>query len=163
MAVEVKIIKNESILLNIPLKNYLVKFVAKEYGKKHKASKTSTLGLHILDLLTKDFIKPVRKRYESFISIAIPYSFCVERGHFVKAADFPLLEKKIDKLFRDVLFIHLKVSYSNNIFEEKAGVYKRIRNFLKYYDIYEDEIKHETLYRDFDRYMKHQKQLNDCF
>jgi hypothetical protein len=133
----------------------------KEYGKKHKASKTSTLGLHVLDLLTKDFVKPVRKRYDSFISIAIPYSFCVERGHFVKAVDFPLLEKKIDKLFRDVLFIHLKVSYSHNVFGEKEGVYKQILKFLKYYDISEDEIKHETLYRDFDRYMKQQQQLSD--
>ena len=54
-------------------------------------------------------------------------------------------------MFREELFTHLLVA--KNL--EKEKFFQSLRNFLEVYDITEDDIKYESLYRDFKRKKDH--------
>ncbi len=43
-----------SVTLQIPLKNYLKKYLLKTFGEEHCATRDSWLGLYLSDILSKD-------------------------------------------------------------------------------------------------------------
>lgn len=140
------------LIIKVPMKPYLVKFLIKRFGKYHKATKNSWIGLNVIDLLSKDYQKPVSSKLDSFFVFEVPENLCRNYGYFPKYSKFPALEKKVDKIFRDFMYQHLDVNLSSGLYSKKSEVMNCLRHFFMYYKISEDDKKLETAYRNYVRY-----------
>ncbi|MFA5296590.1 MAG: hypothetical protein WC389_00100 [Lutibacter sp.] len=152
MAAEL-IYTKEPLRVKVPMKPYVVKFLLKKFGKTHKASKNSWLGLNAIELLRKDYCKPVKLTSKNYFTIVIPYSLCVQNGHFVDYTKFPELEKKCENIFRNFMYDFIQI---NSVNAGSGGVTRSLRNFLAFYKINEDELKSDSVYRQYMRYLNEQ-------
>lgn len=143
MAVSI-IITDEPLKVNVPLKPYLIKYLNNKYGSKHKASKTSWLGLEALELLTHDFHKPEKVNTKDCFSFVIPYSLCKFYGHFVDPNKVVVFQKKVERIFKDLLVEHIKIN--NRVFKH-GNVMKSIRDFYVYYSISEEDLSADYAYK----------------
>ncbi len=148
MAAEL-IYTKEPVRVKIPMKPYVVKFLLKKFGKTHKASKTSWLGMSAINLLSRDYSKPIKLTTKSYFTVLIPYSICVKNGHFIDYNKFPEFEKMCEKIFTDFMYEHVQINSANGAHGE---VMKAFRDFFKFYKISEDDLKLDTTYR---LYMRH--------
>lgn len=143
MAVNI-VITTEPLKVKIPLKPYLIKYLSKKYGGSHKASKTSLLGLEALDLLTHDFYKSEKIDSKNCFCFSIPYSLCRSYGHFINPKKVVVFQKKIEKIFKDLLVDHVKIN--NRVFKH-GNVMKSIQDFYIFYAITEDDLSLEYAYK----------------
>lgn len=143
MAAEI-IYTKEPLRVKIPMKPYVVKFLLKKFGKTHKASKNSWLGLNVIEVLTKEYQKPIKITSKSYFTIVIPYTLCVHNGHFIDYLKFPELEKKCDKIFRDFMYDFVQI---NSVEKSHGDIMSSLRRFLDFYNISEDELKMDSAYR----------------
>jgi hypothetical protein len=143
MAVQL-IIDKKPLVVKIPMKPYLVKFLTKKYGTYHKASKTSLLGLQALELLTDNYTKPQKNLSKSYFTLKIPFGICNTYGHFIDHNQVVVFQKKTDKLFKDLIVEHIKINSKNN---QHGEVIKSIRNFFDYYGISEEDFSLDYAYK----------------
>lgn len=155
-----------TISLNIPLKSYLSKYLVQKYGSHHVVSRNSWLGNYVIELLTKQYRKnKVLQKTETYFTIEIPLTIMKESGFDISTDKLNRLEIMIEKVFRNDLESYIMVSigcelkYYNEQFNSlnKQNVVKAIEQFLGYYSIGEDELSPETIYRDFYRSKKSDK------
>lgn len=143
MGINVKIDK-EPLLVKIPLKPYLVKFLTTKYGPYHKASKTTLLGLEALDLLTSDWSKKPIQKSKSYFILKIPFGICSKYGHFIDYSKIPVFQKKMDKLFKDLLVEHISINCKKKTHGEAI---KSIHNLFSYYGISEEDFSYDYAYK----------------
>ncbi|PKH50852.1 hypothetical protein CXF68_09205 [Tenacibaculum sp. Bg11-29] len=141
------IITTDPVTLIVPLKPYLVKFLKKKFGESHKASRRTWVGLELVELLTKDYCKPPSRKYTTYVTFIIPYSICTTYGHFIKYTDFDKFENKCAKLFKDALHDFVKINSQKLSFTNKATITDSLKSFLRYYNITEDDLNLDSLYR----------------
>ena len=154
------------ITLNIPVKEYLRKYLNQKYGPMHAVSKTSWLGMYIVDLLDKDYRRSkVNLNNESFYTVSVPLSIVKEVGFDICGMKLKNLSKMIHKIFLNDLYGYIEVSMGNNLkfYNEahktlnKQNVMRAIGQFLKFYSISEDEISVDSIYRNYYRDRKSDK------
>lgn len=143
MGVQLIIDKNP-LVVKIPMKTYLVKFLLKKYGKKHKASKRSLLGLETLGLLTNKYHKQRVVGKESHFTFLIPYHICKDYGHFTDPVKEELFVKKIDRLFKDFFVDYIKIN--NRIFKH-GNIIKSINDFYIFYNLTEEDFSVDYAYK----------------
>lgn len=158
-----------TISLNIPLKPYLTKYLVQKYGNTHTVSRNSWLGNYVIELLTKQYRKhKAIQKTETYFTIEIPLTIMKESGFDISTDKLRRLEIMIDKVFRNDLDSYIAVSigcelkYYNEQFSSlnKQNVVKAIEQFLGFYNITEDELSPDTIYRDFYRSKKSDKPEN---
>jgi hypothetical protein len=147
-----------TITVNMPMQLYLQKFLLKKYGSSYKVSYNSLLGMFLLEILDKQYRKEHRKITQtSYYPITIPKSIVERVGFDMPTSKMKRFEEMISKLFRTELESYIKLTISADLCISvdqkvyKQDVMKAIKQFLEYYDVTEDDIKLETLYRDFNR------------
>ena len=157
---------NPAIIINLPMKSYLKKFLTKKYGTHHKVSRNSLLGIHLIELLDKQFKREnVKiKEKESF-----PFHFektVVEKmGFNISAAKMQKFEVFLHKLFRSSLDDYITTTINSDLViknykgEYKQDVLNAMKQFLACYDINEDDLKLNSLYRDYNREKKNLGQI----
>ncbi len=138
-----------SITHNIPVADHVYKYLKKRCGTDHIiASRTTFIGSQILSLLTRNAdLRPKKTDFAKIFKVTIPESLYGKNGMHISAENAQLFNVQIDKMFREELYIHLLILKSN----DKKLYLKSMRGFLNVYDIGEDDIKMDTLYRDFKR------------
>lgn len=140
-------------VIKIPMRSYLVKYLTKLHGSEYKVTKHTFLGLCIVDVLTKDYQKSPSKVKASYFKCIVPNQLCVIHGYFPKYSHFSLLEKKIDKIFKQTMYQYIDINIQSG-YNKKREVKKCIEDFLGYYRISEDDFKYETAYRNYIRYVE---------
>lgn len=149
-----------SVTLNIPLKNYLTKYLNQKYGNMHCVTRSSWLGSYIIEILTKQYRKQkAAVNSQAFYTIEIPVTIMKETGFDISTEKMRRMEIMIEKVFRNDLESYIEVSigcdlkHFNHDFQSlnKQNVTKAIEQFLSFYKISEDELSADTLYRDFFR------------
>ena len=140
-----------SIQQNIPVSNHVYKFlISRCGGDVFQADRKTGIGSLILSLHTKniDIRESVSKtKFSKTFSVVITEHQYLKTGMFLNLKSGQLFNSIIDKLFREEIYSHLIIQkkYQGNLFEQS------LRNFLDVYKITEDDIKLETLLRDFQR------------
>lgn len=135
---------------HIPVSNHVYKFILKRYGTDHiRATRYSFIGNLIISLHNRnDDIKLNRKTgFKRKIKITVPFHIYDKNGVHITRKSAQLFNTQIDYIFREELFAHALIANDSH-----GEMYTTsIRNFLKAYDITEEDIKLETLLRDFNR------------
>lgn len=139
-----------SITQNIPVANHVYKYLKYRYGDDIiTASRNTVVGGIVLSLLHKnnDIRHVSKKSYEKVFKVLIKEEKYLRNGVHIDTRCAQAFNDIIDKMFREELFCHVMI----NKFSSNEQFNEGIRNFLLVYDITEDDIKYETLYRDFKR------------
>jgi hypothetical protein len=156
-----------TIQLNIPLSSFLRKYLVQKYGDYHCVSKSSWLGIYLLDLLDKQYRKvKANINKESYYTVSVPSTVIKEIGFDISAQKLKHLSDMIYKVFLNDLYSYIAVTISSELkyFNEthesinKQNVYQAIYQFLKHYEIGEDELSADTLYKSYQRFMKSDKE-----
>ncbi|WP_340074515.1 hypothetical protein [Leptobacterium sp. I13] len=159
-----------TITLNIPLKTYLKKYLIQKYGDTHYVSRRSWLGKYLISILDKQYRKAkVDISKDSFYTISVPPTIVKEVGFNISAVKMKYLEEMIQKVFLNDLYSYIEISvgsrlkFLNKEYDSinKQNTMQAIVQFLKFYEIAEDEVSIDSLYRTFYRYRKSDKSLHD--
>ncbi len=138
-----------SITQNIPVADHIYKYLVKICGTDHiKASRSSFVGSLILSLQGRNpDVRLSKRKYNKIFKAEISECYWSKTGMFITQQNGQLFNEQIDKKFRDELFRNMLM---NKQLEEKLFL-KSMRRFLDFYEITENDIKIETLHRDFKR------------
>lgn len=142
-----------SIVQNIPVSDHVYKYLLKLCGSDHiDASRSTYIGSLVLSLQGRNCdVRPGKKKYTKLFKARISESYYSKTGLHITSENAQLFNEQIDKKFRDELFRNMLM---NSHLEEKLFL-KSMRTYLDFYDITEDDIKVESLYRDFKRKKDH--------
>ncbi|MBW2962298.1 hypothetical protein [Mesonia aestuariivivens] len=139
-----------SITQHIPVADHVYKFLLKRCGSDAiEASRTNFIGSLILSLHGRntDVKYSKTRNFSKIFSIKVPYSLYDKTGVHISEVNAQLFNDQIDKLFRDEIFVHMLINKD----QDKKHFLKSLKSFLTIYDITEEDIKLETLHRDFKR------------
>jgi len=155
-----------TITLNIPLSSFLQKYLTKKYGTEHDVNRRTWFGRYIIDLLDKNYRKSnVDLKKDSFYPVHVSSAIIKEVGFDMSATKLKLLEEMINKVFLNDLYSYINVSMGNELkFHNarhnsinKQNATQAIAQFLKFYDIHESELCQDSVYRNFNRVRKSDK------
>jgi len=138
-----------SITQNFPVADHVYKFLVKCCGSSHiVASRTTHIGNLVLSLQGRNYdVKPSKKKFRRIFSVTVPEHYYEKTGMHITKVNAQLFNDQADRLFRDELYRHLLM---NNHLEKKLFM-NSLRRYLEFYQIDEEDIKMDTLYRDFKR------------
>jgi hypothetical protein len=152
---------NSTIIINLPMKSFLKKFLTKKYGSHHKVSRNSLLGIHLIELLDKQYKRDHVKIKETD---SFPFHFektVVEKmGFNISSGKMQKFEVFLHKLFRSSLDDYITTSINSDlVIKTNKSLYKQdvlnaMKQFLACYEINEDDLKLNSLYRDYSREKK---------
>jgi hypothetical protein len=142
------VVTSEELLIKIPMKPHLVKFLTKLFGDRCRATKTSWFGLDIVNILTKDYQKPQKIfANDSYYLCIVPKTLCITYGHFFFYNELPSIEVKVNRIFNQFMRSHIDLSIKKG-----EDAMDSLRIFLDYYEISEDDYKLESAYRNYTRH-----------
>ena len=138
-----------SITQNIPVSDHVYKYLTRLCGTDHiVANRSSYVGSLVLSLQGRNNdVRLSKKKYRKVFKAEISECYYEKTGMFITQQNAQLFNEQVDKKFRDELFRNMLM---NRHLDEKLFL-KSMRSFLDFYGITEDDIKIETLYRDFKR------------
>jgi hypothetical protein len=147
-------------IVHLPLKSYLCKFLIKKYGTSYKISYNSLLGGFLIEILDKQYRRRESRQIkeESFYPIIVPKSIVEKVGFDFPTSKMRRFEQIIKQLFINEMRSHIDISIASNLSVQihnknyKVGVMKAMKHYLDYYDISEDDLKLESLYRSYQRH-----------
>lgn len=138
-----------SITETIPVADHVYKFLVKRTGSDtYVAERTDIIGNIVLSSLGKHHdLGLTKNKFTKTFKVVIKEDKYLKCGVFLGVKSGQVFNRMIDQLFRDELYHHIQMNANN----EKEKCLEGIRNFLAVYDITEDDIKLESIYRDFKR------------
>jgi len=138
-----------SITENIPVSDHVYKFLIKRCGgDTYVASRNDIIGNIVLSSLGRNSdLKISKSKYTKTFNVVIKEYSYLRNGIFLGVKSGQAFNKMIDKLFRDEMYFHVFVNAQSSKDQHLEG----IRKYLKIYNIDEDDIKLESIYRDFKR------------
>ncbi len=138
-----------SITQNIPVADHVYKYLLRICGSDYiKACRSTYIGSLVLSLQGRNQdVRLSKKKYTKTFKAEISECYYEKTGMFITQQNAQLFNEQVDKKFRDELF---RMMLMNRELDEKLFL-KTMRTYLDFYDITEDDIKIETLYRDFKR------------
>ncbi|MBS9773821.1 MAG: hypothetical protein KGV59_01510 [Tenacibaculum sp.] len=152
-----------SVTLRLPLNSYLKKYLTNKFGATYTASRDSWLGAYVIDVLDKEY-RPTKTTLEKddFYSITIPSSTVSGVGFSISKTKLCRLQTVLKKVFLNDLYSYIEVSKNNHlkVYDDKhdsivkQNTIKAISQFLNYYEITEDDLCRESVYRQYYRYIK---------
>ena len=147
------------IVIKIPVKCHVKKYLIKRYGAVHQVSKKTFIGLFLLQLLEKKIEKPEKEAGKgSFYDIEVPEYYFNANGYSIDNNKLKFLSVCLERLFFEDFYSFV----DNELFKGELNAKKAIRLFLSIYDITENELNQDSMYRNYQRYcgenIKHKKQ-----
>ncbi len=141
-------------LVKIPMKPYLVKYLTRLHGRKYLVGKKSWLGLSIIDALSKDYQKPRSLKNQSYYLCVLPELICKNHGYFAIDKKLKLIEQKTEKIFKQALYNFVDIRQEACQQPKEVNRLKWVAEFLRYYNINEDDLALETAYRNLKRHLQ---------
>lgn len=139
-----------SITQHIPVANHVYKFLLKRCGTDTIEAKRNTfIGCLIISLHGRNADVRVSKKsnYTKLFHIKVPYQLYDKTGVHISQVNAQLFNDQIDKIFREEIFVHMMINKN----QDKKHFLKSLKIFLDIYDITEEDIRLDTLHRDFKR------------
>lgn len=135
-------------VVNIPVKNYIYKYLKKTYGNAFTYTETSTLAPVVRSVLSKSTTRDLKPfKYTTTYPIELTPRYISLFGVHYQERNLYQFNDYVDKLFRENLYTMMRLN------KEFHGIKYRdtLRQVLKVLDISEEELKLDTLLRDFTR------------
>jgi hypothetical protein len=142
---------NDSVMyitIEIPVKSHVKAYLAKKYGTSHRVSKKTFLGLLLLELIHKKVHPPQRKKPDIFYSLEIPEYYFNTRGFQLDDDKAVFLSACLERLFMEEFRQYVDMQLAQGL----LNAYQSVVKFCDFYEITEDDIKVESLYRNYQRY-----------
>lgn len=141
---------NFAITQHIPVSNHVYKYLCKVVGgDTYKACRDDYLGTVVLSTLTKSptDLRVSKRKYDKIFNVIISDHQYSKNGMFVSAKGAQMFNKLIDLKFREEMYMNVVLSKHSN----ETMYLPKIREFCEYFGITEDDLKYDTIYRDFKR------------
>lgn len=137
------------IVISIPVKPHVKKYLIKRYGDYHTITKKTFIGVFISGLLNKKIDKQdyVTHGFEKF-NFSISSDFFYKKGHSISIHH----KKYIGRCFEMLFFEDFYLFVDNEILKGNGNALKAVRLFLKSYNLSENELKLDSMYRNYQRY-----------
>lgn len=140
------------ISISIPVEPHVKRFLAKRYGPVHTATKVTFIGMEVLQALTSEYERPYlppEKKiiYSDEYKVLIPERYFNANGHTVSMNNLLHLGNSMGRLFTETMFDNLDMQINEGTHGLEA-----LRRFLKFYNIAEDDVKFESLYKAYQRH-----------
>ena len=136
--------------IDIPVPVYVQKYLEKRYGTDHKVNRKSLIGIMVIELASKYYMKPVKGVPESdgVYSLSVTQYYFNKKIFRIQKRKMQQLTKLLSRLFYEDM-VH---SISRDIATGQAGTARgALRMFLDYYDISENDLKIDTAYMEYQR------------
>jgi hypothetical protein len=141
---------NLYVTVSIPVKGHVKKYLCTRYGTEHTLTKNSLLGMLIYHSLSQEI-----ERQPVSIS-ELPFRYCVNvsefymsrKGHTVKMKTRKFLGLCLETLFLEDMKGFIDKCLSGMGLTAMAS----LKIFLQTYGISEEDVKIESLYRNYQRY-----------
>lgn len=138
------------ISITIPVKPHIKKYISVRYGVEHTLTKKSLLGILLFNILDKKTPRPSQNFtvFSEKYTIQISKQYFYERGFEISKRKKQFLAICLEKLFIEDFYSHIDISVS------KMGLTaaESMRFFLDQYEITENEVKYESLYKKYQRH-----------
>jgi hypothetical protein len=137
------------IVISIPVKNHVKKYLVKRYGSIHQVSKKTFIGLFLLQLLEKNISKPekgIKKAF--FYDIEVPEYYFNTKGFNVDANKLAVLSICLEKLFIEEFYSFV----DNELAKGDVTAKKAIKLFFSIYDLTENDLNQDSMYRNYQRF-----------
>lgn len=146
-------------IIRIPVKPFVKKYLKTRYGDTHTISKSSFLGFLIYDRLNKDFDpKCDYKGMDDIYEVELTNWMFKNQGHTISKQHLNALGHALYLLFREDCFAYVDSERLNFGTATRA-----LKEFLNKYNIREDDLKFESIYRDYKRKKKQVLTLRDKY
>lgn len=141
--------KTFSITQSIPVSDHVYKFLVARCGSDEiEASRSTFIGSLILSMHGRNpDVRLKKNNFTKLFKVTISESHYQKLGMHITSENAQLFNDLVDKVFREELYCHALLNKMGN----KSLYLEAIRKFLEVYNITEDDIKLDTLYRDFKR------------
>ncbi len=137
------------IVIKIPVKCHVKKYLIKRYGAVHQVSKKTFIGLFLLQLLEKKVEKPEKEAGKgSFYDIEVPEYYFNVNGYSIDNNKLKFLSVCLERLFFEDFYSFV----DNELMKGDLTAKKAIRLFFTIYDITENELNQDSMYRNYQRY-----------
>ena len=134
---------------HIPVADHVYKFLLKRCGgSTYIANRNDIIGNIVLSSLGRNSdIQLSKTNYVKIFNVVIKETAYLRNGIYLGVKSGQVFNKMVDKLFRDEMFFHVFI----NSIKSKEQFLDGLRKYLELYDITEDDIKLESIYKDFKR------------
>lgn len=135
---------------HIPVADHVYKYLIKKCGSdNYTANRSDLIGQLILSSLGNNHkdVKILKNTFEKTFSVNIKEDALYKNGFYLSVKSGQVFNKMVDKMFREELYSHAIISKRRG---EESHL-PSMKDFLDVYDITEDDIRLDTLYRDFKR------------
>lgn len=137
------------IVISIPVKNHVKKYLIKRYGPMHQVSKKTFIGLFLLQLLEKKIEKPEKEVDKTNVyEIEVPEYYFNTKGYSIDNNKLKLLGICLEKLFIEDFYSFI----DNELAKGDLSAKKAIRLFFGIYDITENDLNSDSMYRNYQRF-----------
>ena len=137
------------IVISIPVKCHVKKYLQKRYGTVHQVSKKTFIGLFLLQLLEKKIEKPEKEAGKgSYYEIEVPEYYFNKNGFSIDPNKLKFLSVCLERLFVE----DFNVFVDNELAKGDMSARKAIRLFFSIYGISENELNLDSCYRNYQRY-----------
>lgn len=134
--------------VSFPVEAHVRKFLIRSFGSAHVATKNTLLGMLVLHSLDNTYAKMDKEISDHFrYTVLVPEYYLNKCGHTLPRNTQHHLSEVCTRIFNMSLFEHLDL-----IAFEGKKVYPALRSFLKRYNITEDDMKVESLYKAYQRH-----------
>jgi len=133
----------------IPVKKHVKKYLIKKYGEVHTISKNTFIGLLLLELIDKDADTSDIdfKGHDRYI-MDVPELYFNTKGYSIKRNKLKFLGVCLEKLFYEDFHNFVDVEISKG----RMNAWQSVKLFLYLNNINENEIKLESMYRNYQRH-----------
>lgn len=137
------------IVISIPVKCHVKKYLIKRYGSVHQVSKKTFIGLFLLQLLEKKIEKPEREVQKGFLyDIEVPEYYFNTKGYSIDSNKLKLLGICLEKLFQEDFYSFVDLE----LLKGDLNARKAIKLFFSIYELSENDLNLDSMYRSYQRY-----------
>lgn len=136
--------------VDIPVPLYVEKYLAKRYGNDHKVSNTSLIGIMVIEISTKYYIKPVKgvPKCDGVFSMPVTEYYFNQKVFRIQRKKLQKLTKLLVRLFYEDMVQSINRDVATG---SQPTARQSLKTFLQYYGITEGNLKMDTAYMEYQR------------
>jgi hypothetical protein len=139
--------ERSAVVINFPVKPHVYKYLQNKVGEKLVVAKFDFFGGMVLDILTKKYSDLEAVTNALTFPVEISFSYMEKMGIYIDNRVIKKFNSRVDAMFREEMKGFANINYLVNQTPKEAS----LKLFLYQLNIDEDDIKFETLVKDFKR------------
>lgn len=139
--------ERSAVVINFPVKPHVYKYLQNKVGEKLVVTKFDFFGGMVLDILTKKYSDLEAVTNTVTFPVEISFSYMEKMGIYIDNRVIKKFNSRVDAMFREEIKGFANMNYQVNQTPKETSV----KMFLFQLNIDEDDIKLETIVKDFKR------------